>query len=536
MTWGTAERSTLAEVVERQAEKYGAKTCAYVDGSAITYTQLHRLSNAYANALSKLGLRRAECVAVLMENCVEMVYIWIAAAKLGAIEVAINSAYKGEFLRHQLAKSQATIVIADASLAPRILAIIDQLPHIRTLIVRRDNAIEEALPPSALTLVDIAELSTADQSRVEAEPPRWDDPCTVQFTGGTTGLSKGALMTQNQLVSVAHDFIDATSIGETDVLYAPLPLFHLNAKVCVLLQAILAGGTAVVDRRFSVSRTWEQVRRYNATGMSILGSMALMLWNLPPEPSDANLPIRFIIGLPIPAHLHNAMEERYHCRLILAYGTSESGTLTLSTMESPATPGSSGRPLPNREIRLVDADDREVPIGAVGEVICRPRQPHVMFEGYFRDPEATLEAFRGLWFHTGDLGRFDQDGNFYFVDRKKDSIRRRGENVSSIEVEECLLKHPAVLEVAAHAVASEFTEDDIKVCVITRPDRALTEHDLMGYCVASMPFFAVPRYVEFVTDLPRSPVGRVLKHVLRERGITPQTWDRDAAGYQVPRR
>jgi crotonobetaine/carnitine-CoA ligase len=277
------------------------------------------------------------------------------------------------------------------------------------------------------------------------------------------------------------------------------------------------------------------VRRYNATGVNILGSMMLMLWNLPPEPRDKALPVRFIIGVPIPKHLHHKMEERYGCRFVSVYGMSETGSQTLSGIDQPGVPGASGKPVAHYQIKLFDQEEREVPVGKVGEVVCRPLQPHVMFEGYFADPEASAVAQKNLWMHTGDLGRFDENGNLYFVDRLKDSIRRRGENISSVEVELTVLKHPAVVEVVAHAVPSEFTEDEVKLCVILDRDKKLSVEELMDYCVKNLPFFAVPRYIEFLDDLPRTPVGRPQKNVLRERGVTSQTWDREAVGYKVPK-
>jgi carnitine-CoA ligase len=187
------------------------------------------------------------------------------------------------------------------------------------------------------------------------------------------------------------------------------------------------------------------------------------------------------------------------------------------------------------DVRMVDDFESPAPAGESGEIVCRPRQPHVMFEGYYGDAESTLATFKNLWFHTGDIGRFDTEGNMYFVDRKKDAMRRRGENVSSFEVEHAVMAHPAVQEVAAHAVPSEFGEDDIKICVVLRSGHDVAAEDLMDHCVENIPFFALPRYIEILEDLPRSPIARVLKYKLRERGITAQTWDREAAGYVVAR-
>jgi crotonobetaine/carnitine-CoA ligase len=504
---------------------------------SVTYRELHARSNAYGNALLELGVAKGDCVSVFMENCLEMTYAWLGIGKIGALEVGVNTAYRGEYLRHPIALTRSSVIIADAGLAPRVLELISELPDLRHLVVRGE------LDPGLITqqasrvmVTDLREFLDADSGSVQiAEPPTYADPCAVQFTGGTTGRSKGAVMSHNMQVIVAQGFADAAKMTSVDVVYSPLPMFHFSIKTATLLSSFLVGGTAVIDTRFSVSRTWDQVRRYNATGVNILGSMMLMLWNLPPEPRDKALPVRFIIGVPIPKHLHHKMEERYGCRFVSVYGMSETGSQTLSGIDQPGVPGASGKPVAHYQIKLFDQEEREVPVGKVGEVVCRPLQPHVMFEGYFADPEASAVAQKNLWMHTGDLGRFDENGNLYFVDRLKDSIRRRGENISSVEVELTVLKHPAVVEVVAHAVPSEFTEDEVKLCVILDRDKKLSVEELMDYCVKNLPFFAVPRYIEFLDDLPRTPVGRPQKNVLRERGVTSQTWDREAVGYKVPK-
>jgi crotonobetaine/carnitine-CoA ligase len=260
-----------------------------------------------------------------------------------------------------------------------------------------------------------------------------------------------------------------------------------------------------------------------------------MLWGLPPDPADAELPIRLLVAAPIPLELHRPIEERYGCRIVTGYGLTEAFPLAIQGVDSPAVPGSAGRPNPGFDVRLVDDDDTDVPAGAAGEIVCRPHALHSMFEGYFGRPEETLAQLRNLWFHTGDLGRFDADGNLFFVDRKKDAIRRRGENISSFEIERAVLGHEAVAACAAVAVPSPVGEDDVKISVVLRPGGKLTPSALLDHCVAAMPYFAVPRYVEFVEALPVNAVGRVQKFVLRDQGVTPATWDRDAAGYVVPR-
>jgi crotonobetaine/carnitine-CoA ligase len=256
--------------------------------------------------------------------------------------------------------------------------------------------------------------------------------------------------------------------------------------------------------------------------------MIAMLWTLPPTPDDAKLPFRLMIGAPIPAELHRALEARYDCKVVAGYALSEATPIATHHFEEPTVPGTVGRPVPLFDVQVVDDDDTPVPIGAVGEITVRPRYPHVMFEGYLDRPAETLAQFKNLWFHTGDLGRFDGDGLLSFVDRKKDAMRRRGENISSMEVEMAVLRHPAVLECAAHGVPSPLGEEDVKICVVLRPDGEVTPEALVAHCREHLPSFAVPRYVEFRPDLPKNQVGRVLKHQLREDPLTGSTWDGDA--------
>ncbi|HYH51084.1 MAG TPA: AMP-binding protein, partial [Acidimicrobiia bacterium] len=278
-------------------------------------------------------------------------------------------------------------------------------------------------------------------------------------------------------------------------------------------------------------RYWEQVRRHGATHISLLGPMMVMLWNQPRRDDDAANSVEVMLCAPVPTDIHRPFEERFGLDIVTAYGLSEAVPILLSL---PTPPGFAGRPSPVFDVRLFDDEDQEVRVGEVGEIVCRPREPHVMFEGYFGNADATVGMWRNLWFHTGDLGRANADGYIQFVDRKKDYLRRRGENVSSYEAEQAIRAHPAVADAAVLGVPSDIGEDEVLACVVLKPGESLSFEELLRHCIENMPYFAVPRYVEFLDELPRNPVGRVLKHELRTRGVTAAAFDRGPGRPSLP--
>ncbi|HWW46088.1 MAG TPA: AMP-binding protein, partial [Acidimicrobiia bacterium] len=283
---------------------------------------------------------------------------------------------------------------------------------------------------------------------------------------------------------------------------------------------------------------WPEVRRTGATMVSLLGSLAILIADAADHPDQAGHKLRLCAAAPIPPAIDTIWRERFGCATFSGgYGLTEASLISMLPAGEENKPGAAGKPNDHEfEVALVDDDDTPVRVGETGEIVCRPRRPNVMFAGYWRRPEETLAVLGNLWFHTGDLGRLDEDGFLYFVDRKKDYLRRRGENVSSFEMERIFHGHEAVQDVAVHSVPSEVGEDEVKVTVVLVDGAALSEEELCRWAIDHVPYFAVPRYVEFRSDLPRNPVGRVLKYELRDDGVTSATWDREAAGLQFERR
>jgi crotonobetaine/carnitine-CoA ligase len=532
--WADSPRLTIPAGLLRQVEAVPDKVAVRFPAEDVTYEQMWRRSVAVANGLRELGVERGDSVAVLMRNSADQLFTWFATALLGAVYVPINTAYKGSYLRHPLDVATARVLVVDEHLVEPALAVAPETASLRHVVIRGNGV--DGLGPSPVPVHPFAALTAAESDRLLTDTtPAWNDPNAVLFTAGTTGPSKGGLMTQNYLVRAAQQFLAARDGRPDDVYYNPLPLFHANAMLLGALGPLLSGATAAFEENFSVSQFWDRVRHFGATQLSILGPLMLMLWKQEPRPDDADNPVRVMVAVPIPAELHRPIEERFGLRIVTAYGLSECVPVTLSSYADPAPPGSSGKANPMFDVRLFDDDDLEVATGEIGEIVCRPLEPNVMFSGYLNDPEATARMWRNLWFHTGDLGRFDAAGNLTFVDRKKDYLRRRGENISSFEVERGLLEHPDVLEAAVLGVPSDLSEDEVMAFLVRRPGAELDYAALLEHCVAQLPYFAVPRYLEFVDELPKNPVGRVQKFTLRERGVGPGTFDREAAGYVVER-
>ena len=534
---------TFASILDAQVVVRPDQPLLVIDDVPLTYKLLQERSISAANVLVGLGVEPGDRVALFMGTSPEWVILWFGLCRLGAVAVPINTAYRGDFLANQLRDSNTMMIAFDRSLAARVFSVAADVPSLRAALLREDGKPTadpdadhaQAAPPSHVRVHPIEQLLEGDPSRGAGTPSQVSFPLGAIFsTSGTTGRSKGVLASQHYLLAAAQAMVDLWRLQPGEAVYGPLPLFHLSA-VGTVLGPMLAGGTGILDSTFSVSATWDRVRRYGTSGIALAGAMLTMLWNLPPDERDKDIPLRFISAAPVPQESFEAMEERWKCRIVTCYGMSEAFPLVVAGVDETNRIGASGRPNPNFDVMLFDDEDRPVPVGEVGEIVCRPKRSHVMFEGYDGRDRETVEQFRNLWFHTGDMGRFDEDGYFYFADRKKDAMRRRGENISSFEVEQALLRHPEVAEVAAVGVPSDLGEDDVMVYVVAAAGEPIDMVAFMDFCSSHLPYFAVPRYVDVTPELPKNAVGRILKHELRARGVPSSAWDREAAGYTVRR-
>ncbi len=515
------EGFTVPAVLDRRAEQYPDRVMMSIAGTEVTFEQMRQRSCVAANMLIDLGVGRGDCVALYTATCPEWVYFWLGAARIGAVSAAVNAANKGEFLLHTLRLSRAKVILTDAERRSRVEEVAGELDALTEVVVQND-ALRAALERGAATVLP-------DDSAAVGEVG------TLFFTSGTTGPSKAVATSWHYLFSVAATVAAAWQFGPGEVLWTAMPLFHLSAAPSVLAP-MLVGGTTVLAGAFHPGEVWDEVRAHGAIGFAGAGAMISMLQNLPADSADARLPLRFVSAAPIDAHSYHDIERRYGCRIVTMYGMTEAFPITVKGVADDGVPGTSGRPNPNFEVRIVDPEGNPVPAGTVGEITCRPNYPHVMSEGYVRDGagQVALDAHRD-WFHTGDLGKLDTENNLTYVDRLKDSLRRRGENISSVELEAVVMRHPAVLEAAAVGVPSQLGEDDVLLIVTVSPGAALDYPELLDFCADRMPYFWVPRFVEIVSELPKNGIGRIRKDLLRTRGLKPDTWDREKHGYTVIR-
>jgi crotonobetaine/carnitine-CoA ligase len=531
--WQSASQQTITELLLSRVSADPDSEYLDVCGAKLTAAEAMDSASRLAGSLHQLGVQRADRVATLLENSPEMLLAWWATVWAGAVSVPINTAYKGEYLRHQLADSGARVVIVSDDLAERIAAIAAAVPTLEHVIVVGSSA----RPVAGVSQHGWTDaLEAAPSALVEVRPA---DLATFIYTGGTTGLSKGCMLTHNYHAALTQQIGYCWQRTADDVVWTALPMFHYNALVTAVVGPLLFGGRAAIYRRFSVSNFWPEMNRTGATVISSLGTMAYLLAHDIDRPEmpksgapEANKTLRLMGAAPMPPEVDDVIRGRFGIETFSgAYGVTE------ASLVSWQPPGVRNRPRAAGvinsdyfDVRIFDDDDNELPRGAQGEIVLRPKRPHVMFEGYWGRPEVTVETSRNWWYHTGDIGQIDEDDYLYFIDRKADYLRRRGENIASFEVERILMSHGSIADVAVHAVPSKLTEDDLKLTATLKEGAELTEADLFRWCVDQLPYFALPRYIEFRAELPRSPVGRVLKRELRSEGVTPDTWDLEQSG------
>lgn len=515
---------TIDRLLDLRADDSGGKIFLRFSSGELTFGEARRRSTGLAHGLADLGVQRGQLVPVLMSNGPGFAVTWLALSTLGAVSTLLNTAFRGPSLVHALNLSGADTVVAEAGLVQHLTDVIDELVHLRCLVVVGD--VETVPEMAGVKVLDHASLCTDSSAPIASVHPV-TDPAMVLFTSGTTGPSKGCVLSHRYAVRQAELMIDNLELCADDVLYCPFPMFHIDATVMTVVPAMLLGTTAAIGDRFSASGFWDEVRRAGATVFDFMGATLTMLYKRPSLAADRDNPARLGWGVPVPEFAAD-FEHRFGVKLVELYGSTDAGVPMYHPVDEPRRQGSCGRPIAQYDVRLFDEQGAEVPVDTVGEIVVRPNEPSLMSDGYYGMPAATLESRRDLWFHTGDMARRDADGYFYFVGRRTDSIRRRGENISAFEVEEVVKLHPGVLDAAAFGVPSDLTEEDVMVAVVPRAGHAVAPRELIEFCVSRMGSHMVPRYVDLVESLPRTPTEKVEKARLREHGVTATTWDRAA--------
>jgi carnitine-CoA ligase len=535
--WSVGQRDTAIDALDRAVAKHPDRILLDIGGDFFTYGDIDRLSTRLANALGKLGVRQAETVVTMLDNNVDAIVSWLAINKLRAVSVPINTALRGDFLRHQIVDAGAKLILCEADYLERIRTLIGDLPSVRTVLCR--GAVYPAAHSPGVHIAPLDEFMGNDDTPLRDKPQPSDLACLI-YTAGTTGPSKGCMLSYNFMCNLARLQLRAGPATESDITITPLPLFHMNAVCVGVLSNILVGARVAILPRFSVSNFWPEVQRSGATIASILGGMGGLLAQAPDQEAMKHCfgQIHTVRGNPFTESTKQIWRERFGARQVggNGYGLTEACVVTSLPAGEYAAPGSSGKRIPDFDVRIVDDMDRELPANVPGEIIVRPLRPDIMFQGYWRRPEETLRLMRNLWFHTGDIGKFDEEGFFYFIDRKKDYLRRRGENISSFEMESAFAQHPDMAEVAVHAVPAVNGEDDVKVTAVRQPQSQLTAEALFRWSMGRVPYYALPRYIEFREYLPKNPQGRVLKYELRQQGKTPTTWDLEETDIKIEKR
>ncbi len=511
--------TSLPAVLRARAERTPDAPFVTFDGERRTYADALLAAERTAAALASLGVNRGDKVAAFLPNCAEILDLWFGSSLLGAVFVPVNTGLKGDGLRYIVEHSEAKFIAADGALLETLDAAVPSGTGPRHRFARGEEAPEG--------YGRLGELLSGNHAAATLPEIRPESLASILYTSGTTGLPKGVMNCHNSYPTAAYEFTQSyVQAREDDVLYTSLPLFHVNAQSLSTVGSIVSGRPVVVAPRFSASGFFEDLRAHDATVFNYIGAMLTMLYKQPERENDTEHRVRLTVGGAAPAEIWEAFEQRFGLSILEIYGLTETATFCLGSPPTDVRVGKLGKPVSWSEVRIERADASEAPDGEPGEIVIRSKRPHTLFLGYYKNEEATEKAMDGGWFHSGDRGRCGPDGYFMFIDRLKDSIRRRGENISSYEIERIVNSHPLVAESAAVGVPSELGEEEVMIVVVPNGD-GLEHAELVEFCRERMADFMVPRYVRFNEELPKTATQRVQKFKLRDDGVE-DAWDRAA--------
>lgn len=526
----------LGRAIRMQAEQNGDTLFLQFDTTRYSYFETNEKVNQLAAGLRSLGIGRGDRIAFYMSSAAEIMFLVLATNKLGAIWVPINTDYKGMWLEDTINRSRPSLFVTDSAHAERVNEVREQLA-VKNIAVLTGGDSDESAIKGAMNFNDLYKTSEGEPDLSGMD---YGDTCAVLWTSGTTGRSKGVMQSHNAWMNSIYAGDQLYNTQKGDVIFNVLPMYNSGAWVTSLFRSLICGVTLAVDEGFSVSNFWERVAFYQATQIFTIGAMHVFLYNAPPSPNDAANTLREMQAVPMPPDIAEPFSQRFGVRL-LGQGLSQSEAMLIIRQDSQTHDswplGSCGTAVSNVDIKVADDDGNTVASGEHGELWVRPKEPFVIFNGYLDDEEATQNAYSGDWYKTGDLVKHDDDGNYFFVDRKKDAVRYKGRNISTFEVELVARKHPDILDCAAFGIPAEEleSENEIKLNVVLKPGAELKALDIATFINDNAPYFFVPRYVEFVDALPYTPNNKVQKYKLREVGLTNNTWDANKAGFKASR-
>ena len=535
--WNTKSNQkewVLPKVLKEQSEKNGNKDfLQFSYNTPLTYSEVNTLANRIANSLNKLGVNKGEKVSVYMPNSLELCLSWFGILKNGSVMVPINTAYVMDFLQYIIESSDSKIIIIAEEYMDRLKNIEDRIPLIENVIVwprEEKSSLDLMNYKGKAKIYSWKEfVESGDKNEPEVEITHLDH-ARLMYTSGTTGRSKGVVRPCAADYSSAMNYSLVMDITTDDVVFTCLPLFHSNAMVMGVYPAMIQGAKVVVEEKYSASNFWKWMKDFKITKFNLVGVMSYFMWNAPVVPEENEHNVKLVLGSPAPHDIIVEFMERFGIKFMEGYGLTEVGQCTFMRPGEPFRIGSCGKESPGYEIKIVNPDtDEELPPDTPGELVLRPRIPNICLHYYHKMPEKTVSDFRNFWFHTGDLCRKDDDGYIFFMDRVKDYIRRRGENISSFEVENMVSSHPGINEAAAIAVKVDeegrYSEDEVMIVVVKEKGENLDPKEIIEFLKPIMPKFMIPRFIKFRDSLPKTPTNRVQKAKLREEGVTDDTWD-----------
>ena len=524
----------LPTVLSKRVAHSPDKPWIVTDDGAYSYSDINTRAGRMAQGFTEAGVTLGDTVLLMLPDTIDYICLWCALSKIGAIEVPVNVHHRGSILAYLINDSQAQAMVVHVDYLARIEAVASDLETLQRIYIV--GGVGEAAGQTIdadLELIDYRELLSGE-SEWEGAGPSYVDLMAVMYTSGTTGPSKGATITHAHAYQYALGVGHMLELCEDDVYYAPLPLFHIAGQFALVYATCVVGATAVLPSTFSAQRFWQDVRSYQATTTFLLGAMANFLHAQEPAGDDASNPLERVLMVPLILETEE-FKTRFDCRVSTTWGGTEMNCPTRTSFDLVDNRSCGHLVEDLYEVKIVDGNDSELPPGVAGEALVRAKEPWIISNGYWNHADWTVKAWRNQWFHTGDMLMRDEAGNYYFVDRSKDAIRRRGENISSMEVENEVNAHPDVLECAVIPTESAHTEQEVMAVVVAKPGIDIDPENLIRFLEPRMAYFMVPRYIDFVEELPKTPTGKIQKFPLREAGVTSTTWDREVAGVKIQR-